>query len=120
VRTNYIVVTNLPPQLVVTPSSRNFGELIIGQTNTQPFSVINAGGLTLTGSVAVSSPFCREQRESVQRRARQTGTVNVSFIPVTAGTFSNNLIFTSNGGNSTNLVTASASRPPGWLSHRKL
>ncbi len=74
--------------------------------------MINTGGLTLTGSVAVSSPFAVSSGSPYNVAPGQTGTVNVSFIPVTAGTFSNNLIFTSNGGNSTNLVTGQGAFVP--------
>jgi PKD repeat protein len=56
-RNGYVFVTNPPPLLVVTPASRDFGALIIGQTNTQWFSVSNAGSQTLTGTAASSSPF---------------------------------------------------------------
>ena len=52
----------------------------------------------------------RQRRHVGQHMARvsdqgQTGTVAVSFIPVSAGSFSNAVVFTSNGGNSTNPVT---------------
>src|SRR5207302_534424 len=41
----------------------------------------------------------------------QTGLVKVAFSPVTAGTFNNQVIFISNGGNSTNLLTGTAITP---------
>src|SRR5207249_4176869 len=55
-RTNYVLVTNPPPQLVVSPPSLALGQLPIGSSSTQNFQVINSGGLTLTGSVTVAAP----------------------------------------------------------------
>ena len=55
---NYIVATNLPPpQLTLSPASLSFGSLIIGQTNTETFQLVNSGGLTLSGSVTTTLPF---------------------------------------------------------------
>jgi hypothetical protein len=53
-RTAYIVVVN-PAHLEVTPSSRDFGSVTIGQTNELTFSVINTGdGAALAYSVGVA------------------------------------------------------------------
>src|SRR5260370_12758 len=54
---SYIVVTNLPPQLSLSPLSLAFGPVVIGQTNAQNFQVINTGGITLTCSVTATLPF---------------------------------------------------------------
>ncbi len=100
-----------PPQLNVSPASRNFGAVTVGQTNTLPFSVINTGDLALTGTVATASPFAIAGANSFNVAPGSTGTVQVSFIPTGAGTFSNNVVFTSNGGASTNAVTGTGVAP---------
>src|SRR5262249_2107449 len=48
-RNNYIASTNLPPLLVLSPTSLDFGTLVVGQTNTQNFQLVNSGDLPLTG-----------------------------------------------------------------------
>jgi uncharacterized repeat protein (TIGR01451 family) len=93
-----------PPHLMVTPSSRDYGAVTVGLTNTLPFSVINTGDLALTGTVATASPFAISGANSYTVQPGQTGTVQVSFIPTGAGTFSNSVVFSSNGGVSTNAV----------------
>jgi PKD repeat protein len=101
-----IIVTNLPPpQLAISPTNRNYGTVVMGQTNTQPFSVINLGGQALTGTASVGGPFAISGSNMFNVPAGQTGMVNVSFIPVASGTASNRVVFTSNGGTSSNAVT---------------
>jgi PKD repeat protein len=102
---NYIIATNPPAQLVVGPTSWLYGSITIGQTNTQSFSVINIGGQTLTGTATVAGPFTIAGGSPYTVAVGQTGTVNVSFIPVSAGSFVTNVIFASNGGVSTNIVS---------------
>ena len=101
IRAGFIVVTNLPPKLVISPTNLDLGAVIVGQSRTQLFRVVNAGQLVLTGSVA-------ELRRSGSRAAvtfivdpGQTGQVQVSFSPVQAGSVNGDAFFTSNGGNST-------------------
>src|SRR5207237_6371290 len=38
---NYIVVTNVPPQLSLSPASLNFGALVLAQSSTQSVQVVN-------------------------------------------------------------------------------
>jgi PKD repeat protein len=104
-RPNYIVVTNPPAQLAVAPASRDFGPVTIGATNTLGFSVINSGGLNLTGTASVGPPFAVSAGSPYNVLPGQTGTVTVSFIPTASSAVSNGVVFASNGGNSTNLVT---------------
>ncbi len=102
---NLIVAVN-PPQLMVSPSTKNFGTVVIGQTSNQLFSVINAGGLTLTGSATVAgAPYSVTAGSPFSVAPGQTQNVTVAFAPVAAGTFSTNLIVASNGGASTNALT---------------
>jgi PKD repeat protein len=110
-RTDYIVVTNLPPKLVISPTNLNLGAVIVGQSRTQQFDVINTGQLVLTGSVAVASPFGIASGSSFIVNPGQTGQVQVSFSPVQAGSFNGNALFSSNGGNSTNAVAGIGAAP---------
>ena len=102
---NLIVAVN-PPQLMVSPGSLNFGSVVVGQTSNQFFSVIDTGGLTLTGSATVAgAPYSITAGSPFTVAPGQTQTVTVAFAPVAAGTFSTNLIVASNGGASTNALT---------------
>jgi PKD repeat protein len=111
---NLIVVVP-PPQVVVSPASITYGTLIIGQTNTQNFAVINTGGATLNGTAAMQtggSPFAVSGGSPYTVAPGHTGTVSVAFAPSVAGTFTNAAVFTSNGGASTNQITGTALTPP--------
>jgi len=93
----YIAATNLPPQLSLSPASLAFGPVIIGQTNTLNFQLVNTGDLTLSGTVAASSPFTIQSGSPFTILARQTSSVAISFAPLSAVNFSNVVTFTSNG-----------------------
>jgi PKD repeat protein len=93
------------PQLSVSPSSLGFGTVAIGQTNLLSIQVQNAGGSNLTGTVTVSAPFAIQSGSPFSLQSGLTGVVQITFNPASSGSFSNNLIFTSNGGNSTDPVT---------------
>ncbi len=96
------IAAQSPAQLMISPTGRDFGSVIIGQTNTLTFSVINAGDLTLTGAATTAGPFSVAGGSPFTIGGGQTGTVTVSFMPVTPGTFTTNVVFNSNGGVSTN------------------
>ncbi|HXC99849.1 MAG TPA: choice-of-anchor D domain-containing protein [Verrucomicrobiae bacterium] len=105
------------PQLSVSPTNLGFGTVPIGQTNSLSIQVVNAGGSNLTGTVAVSAPFAIQSGSPFSVPSGLTGIVQVTFSPANSGSFSNGLIFTSNGGNSTNVVTGTGSGlPPAQLS----
>src|SRR5713226_3806662 len=110
-RPSYILVTNLPPQLSLSPPSLNFGPLVIGQTSTQSFQLVNTGGPTLNGSAATMLPFAIQSGSPFSLTPGQTGLVAVSFSPTNAASFSNLVVFTSNGGNSSNSVTGTGLTP---------
>jgi PKD repeat protein len=112
-RLGYITVTNIPSQLSVTPVSHDFGFLPVGQTSTQTFSVINGGSLALTGTVTFSgTSFGLVNGSPFNVSGRQTGLVNVSFGPGSAASFTGSVVFTSNGGVSTNAVTGAGAVAP--------
>jgi len=103
VLTNYIVVIN-PPHLVVSPASLNFGSVTIGQTNSLNFSVVNTGDVALSGTATGSAPFIVTSGASCNVAGGQTQTVTIAFAPEAAATVNDSVIFTSNGGDSTNAV----------------
>jgi T5SS/PEP-CTERM-associated repeat protein len=104
--------TRVFPRLVVTPPALNFGTVMAGSSATQTLQVVNAGGLALSGSVSTLSPFAIASGGLLNLNPGQTGQVVVSFSPGSVGSFSNVVIFTSNGGNSTNPVTGSSMTQP--------
>ena len=112
VRANYITVTNLPPMLGLSPGSLSFGSLIIGQTSMLSFEIVNSGGVTMTGTVTTLAPFSIVGGNSINLNPGQTGMVSVAFAPLSGGSFSNAVVFLSNGGNSTNNVTGIGLTPP--------
>lgn len=94
-----------PPLAVVSPSSVDYGTVVVGQTNSLPFLVVNNGGSSLTGTAAVAGPFAVTTGSPYNVSPGQTQAVTVSFIPSAEGVFTNSVVFASNGGGSTNIVT---------------
>jgi PKD repeat protein len=112
-RSSYITVTNVLPQLTVTPASRSFGTLLVGTISTQNFSVINSGLSTLTGTATVSgTSFALLSGGTFSLSAAQTSTVAVTFSPGSAAAFTGSVVFASNGGVSTNAVTGAGATAP--------
>ena len=109
--TNYIVVTNTPALLVVSPTNGILDTVVVGQSSTQAFQVVNAGGLPLTGSATTALPFSVVTGSPFTVPVGQTGVVQVAFSPTQTGTFTTNLLFTSNGGNATNALSGTAVTP---------
>jgi PKD repeat protein len=94
-----------PASLLVSPPSLNFGSVAIGATNSMPFSVIDTGYQSLTGTATVAGPFAVTAGIPYNIGVAQTQAVTVSFTPLSIGAFTNAVVFTSNGGSSTNTVT---------------
>src|SRR5262249_39638133 len=88
-----------------------FGQVIIGQTNSQVFQVINTGGLTLNGTVSTTPPFYIQSGNPFSVSSGQTGLVTVIFNPTNAASFNNSVVFLSNGGTSTNPVSGTGIIP---------
>ncbi|HEY6168161.1 MAG TPA: Calx-beta domain-containing protein, partial [Verrucomicrobiae bacterium] len=110
-RTNYVLVTNPPPQLSISPPSLDFSAVVLGQTNTLSFQVLNGGGQTLTGAVTALLPFTIRGGSPFSVPPGQTSVVSVGFAPTNAASFNNAVVFTSNGGNGTNAVTGTGVTP---------
>jgi PKD repeat protein len=109
---NYILVTNTPALLSVSPASLSFGLLTVGQTNSLVFQIINKGGQTMNGTAATALPFSIVGGSPFNLAAGATGLVSVAFSPASAGTFSNVVTFSSSGGNSTNSISGSSAAVP--------
>ncbi|MGD0017619.1 MAG: Ig-like domain-containing protein [Verrucomicrobiia bacterium] len=122
--------TLTPSHLVVTPDSLDYGSVTVGQTSNQNFLVINTGDVSLSGTAALedAGPFEDQGKLRTVSKGKtfhvvaagpfgitsgaeytvaggQTGTVTVTFAPSAPGTANGSVIFTSNGGDSTNDVT---------------
>jgi PKD repeat protein len=104
IRTNYIIVVK-PPQLVVSPTVLNFGDVVVAQSTTMPVAVSNPGDLPLTGTATIGMPFSVVSGSPFNVPAGQTQVVTVSFSPLAQTTYSNAVLFSSNGGASTNTAT---------------
>src|SRR5258708_5870054 len=107
-----LLPSTAPPQLALSPPRLNFGPLVIGRTSTQSFQLVNTGGPNLNGSAATTLPFAIQSRSPFSLTPGQTGLVAVSFSPTSAAGFSNQVVFTTNGGNPSNTHTAPHLTPP--------
>ena len=111
--TNYITVTNLPPLLVVTPTSLNLGTVLTGAWSHASFTISNAGGLLLNANASLAAdPFFLLDANtnpvaSVAFTVPVLASTNlaVRFQPLSEGAFSNVVVFVTDGGLSTNVVT---------------
>lgn len=107
-----ILATNPPAQLAVSPGNLGFGPVIVGQTNTQSFQVVNDAGQPLDGTAATVSPFSISGGSPYNLAPGQTGMVTVAFSPTSSINYSNIVIFSSNGTNTITSVTGSGLAPP--------
>jgi uncharacterized repeat protein (TIGR01451 family) len=106
-------VTN-PPPFVVHPGSLDYGTVLTGQTSNQVFSVINNTQTSLTGTVAlatVGSPFAVVSGNPFIVSPGQTGPVTVAFSPISAGSYTDSVVFTSDTVVWSNTVTGAALTP---------
>jgi PKD repeat protein/subtilisin family serine protease len=111
-RTNYIVAIT-PAQMIVSPLHLDFGVLLPGGSADAAMTVSNAGMATLIGTAEVDAgPFA--VMSGTEFSLQEFGVTNVilRFLPVTAGAFSNNVVFTGTGGSITNAVTGRAADAP--------
>ena len=102
-----------PAQLAVSPPSLGFGTLLVGANAQLSFTVTNSGGVTLSNGVATVSagPFSILSGTPFTLPAFGTTNLTIRFAPISSGSFSNAVVVTSSGGNSTNAVTGSAVTP---------
>jgi len=94
------------PLLFVSPSNLLFGLVATGTTAQLSITVGNIGNSTLTGSVsAAGGPFTLPYSSTLILPPAKSTNVTVQFSPLTTNSVSNSLIFLSNGGDRTNIVS---------------
>jgi PKD repeat protein len=94
------------PQLAISPGSLNFGTVAVGTNAQANFVLTNLGGSTLSNGVAVLSPGPFTLLSGTPFSLPGFGSTNlvVRFSPASAGSFTNSVVVTSDGGNSSNTV----------------
>jgi len=103
-RSNYIVVI-APASLVVAPAGLNFGLTATGATTQASLVVSNAGAATLNGTATISpGAFSAVSGTPFNLAASAWTNLVVGFTPAGEGSFSNVVVFASNGGASTNAL----------------
>lgn len=84
-----------PPICSVSPSSIDFGTLVVGESDTRIVTITNVGGQILTGNVVLqdcSSGFVIEDYEGLALRNGESREVQVTFAPLDAGSASCGLL----------------------------
>jgi PKD repeat protein len=122
----WLVVTNLagsatssvatltvltPAQLVASPAVLDFGVIVTGTTAQASIVVSNAGGAQLNGTAAIGGgPFVLVGAAGGPWLVPGFGSTNlaIDFSPLVSGSYSNTVVFTSNGGSATNTLLGSA------------
>jgi PKD repeat protein len=111
-RTNYIVAVS-PAQLVVTPSSLDFGLIATGATKQATLVVSNAGGAVLQGTAAIDSgPFAILSGRPFNLTPSDATNLVINFAPMSPGAWSNVVAFTSTGGTSLHPILGRAAETP--------
>ncbi len=98
------------PVIRVTPSSQDFGTVIIGGSADRSFTVTNVGGDILTGNASTSAPFSIIGGGSYTLSPGQSQVTAIRFIPAAPGTFLGNVNFTG-GGDASGVLTGVGSLP---------
>jgi len=91
---------NASPVISVTPTSRDFGSVLVGSSTTSPFTITNSGAGTLTGAVSgLDAPFyCDSGCFYNNLAAGASQQAIIRFTPTGAGSFSDTAVFSSGGG----------------------
>jgi hypothetical protein len=93
------VATNMPmPVMQISASSLSLGMILTNTTATNTFTVQNSGTGTLTGTATISAPFSILSGGSYSLTAGESQTVSVLFRPTAAGSYSQTLTLTGDGG----------------------
>jgi subtilisin family serine protease len=101
-----------PPGISVTPTSRDFGNVLVGGSADRRFTVRNAGAGTLVGSVTASAPFSIVSGGALSLEPGRAQDVTVRFSPTTLGPAAGSVTFDSNAGNVSRAVTGIGTRVP--------
>ena len=118
---NFSITNPSSLRLTVSQSTLDCGNVTVGQSSDQTFTVTNSDGGTLTGSIDVSAPFSIVSSGTITLGAGQTQTVTVRFSPTSLGQFSGTVAISSNGGSGSVAVSGvGVSRSPyGLLPQRR-
>ena len=105
--TNNVAGSGLTPaRLAVTPPSLDFGTIAAGSSVQATLVLTNQGGAVLSNGVAITSgPFTLLSGTPFNLAGFGSTNLLVSFAPTNAGSFSNAVVISSDGGNSTNGLT---------------
>jgi|GEM_PF-372783 len=98
-------LTIAPGQLGVSPALWNFGAVTTGATVQISWAVTNTGCGALSGTATCAAPFAVVSGSPFTLASAGMTNVVVSFTPPAAGGYSDAVLFTSNGGTSSNPVT---------------
>ena len=98
-------LTIAPGQLSVRPGLWNFGAVTTNATVQISWTVTNTGCGPLSGTVTCATPFAVVSGSPFTLARAEITNVVVSFTPPGVGGFTDAVIFVSNGGTSTNLLT---------------
>ena len=105
-----VTVTVANPTISVTPSSIDFGVVVVGGSIDKNFTVKNTGGGVLSGLATTNPPYSIITGGTYNLNGGQSQTVTVRFSPTTLGTFAGNVTFTGGGG-ATHTITGAAVVP---------
>lgn len=94
----FVSVPPTNPVISVSPTTLNFGQVTLGQTNDMTLTVRNIGGGTLQGTATVPLPFSIASGGSYSLGSNQSQTVTVRFRPTIVGTFNQTITFSGGGG----------------------
>jgi hypothetical protein len=86
------------PSITVSPSSRDFGSVLVGGYADLTFNVQNTGGGNLSGSASVSAPFSVASGGSYNLGAGASQNVTIRYSPVSAIGSTQTVTFTGGGG----------------------
>ena len=99
--------------IAVSPASHNFGMIVTGTTAQASFVVTNPCGATLIGTATVGgAPFAVVSGSPFNVAGFGSTNVVVAFTPSSPGSFTDQVIFASNGGEATNAVTGGSAITP--------
>src|SRR5204863_6204178 len=105
-----------PGQLAAVPASLDFGvvDLDAGTTAQASLVLTNLGGAPITNGLASvgGGPFAIVSGAAFSLAGFGSTNLALSFNPASEGNFSNVVILTSSGGNSTNVLTGAAAKEP--------
>jgi hypothetical protein len=101
-----------PATLDVSPASVTFPNTPVGTTSDRIVIVTNIGGGTLSGTATTAAPFSIVSGASFDLAAGASQAFTVRFTPTVSGSANGSIDFTSNAGDASRTLSASAGPPP--------